>query len=268
MTQTTMGILSRWRFWRSLAAPCSLSSRRAPVLSSAQKMSACPGRAIQCCSAHICPCVASSACHHTLFKHVLKTWLFVLKSITMAPEFINSIIHLCGIFKTSMHYCPFFFFFFGLQNEAQLSGVLILSQIGSFRVLGIKQHSILSGQTLIDFSCSCKRSLFLHRSPQYLKLCNQNCRALKSISHHLGKVPFKRLAWHHIGILWQREEQNPVLRGTFRLTALPVEPLLPAILPPPYPHLSTYRLQFVQTTASFSTEAWSCTVARSLPEPE
>ena len=175
-------------------------------------MSACPGRAIQCCSAHICPCVASSACHHTLFKHVLKTWLFVLKSITMAPEFINSIIHLCGIFKTSMHYCPFFFsffFFFGLQNEAQLSGVLILSQIGSFRVLGIKQHSILSGQTLIDFSCSCKRSLFLHRSPQYLKLCNQNCRALKSISHHLGKVPFKRLAWHHIGILWQREEQCP-----------------------------------------------------------
>lgn len=116
MTQTTMGILSRWRFWRSLAAPCSLSSRRAPVLSSAQKMSACPGRAIQCCSAHICPCVASSACHHTLFKHVLKTWLFVLKSITMAPEFINSIIHLCGIFKTSMHYCPFFFFFFWIAK--------------------------------------------------------------------------------------------------------------------------------------------------------
>lgn len=97
-------------------------------------------------------------------------------------------------------------------------------------MLTIKQHSILSGQTLIDFSCKC--SLFLHRSSQYLKLCNQNCRALKSISHHLGKVPFKRLAWHHIGILWQREEQNPVLRGTFRLTALSVEPLLPAVFSP------------------------------------
>lgn len=106
MTQTETGIGGPLQL-----APCSLSSCHTPVLSTAQKMSACPGGTIQCCSAHICPCVASSACHHVLFKHVLKTWLFVLKPITMVPEFINSIIHLCGIFKISMHYCPFFFFF-------------------------------------------------------------------------------------------------------------------------------------------------------------
>lgn len=258
MTQTEMGIGGPLQL-----APCSLSSCHTPVLSTAQKMSACPGGTIQCCSAHICPCVASSACHHVLFKHVLKTWLFVLKPITMVPEFINSIIHLCGIFKISMHYCPFFFF--GLQNEAQLSRVLILSQTGSFRVLTIKQHSTLSGQTLIDFSS--KRSLFLRRSPQYLKLCNQNCRALKSISHHLGKVPFKRLAWHHIGILWQREEQNPVLRGTFQLTALSIEPFFPQSSPLPYPHPQHLQVTVLQTTTSFST-AWSCSRARSLPAPE
>lgn len=84
--------------------------------------------AIQDFSPHVCSCVASSTRSCMLFKHAPKTWLFVLKPITMASEFINNIIHLCNIIKISVHtflflmHCNIFFILFflnALQHEAQ-----------------------------------------------------------------------------------------------------------------------------------------------------
>lgn len=80
--------------------PCLYASHRRRLLTQPA--------AIQYFSPHICSCVASSTRSCVLFKHASKTWLFVLKPITMASEFINNIIHLCNIIKISVQYFPFF----------------------------------------------------------------------------------------------------------------------------------------------------------------
>lgn len=63
--------------------------------------------AIQDFSPRIYSCVASSARSCMLFKHVWKLWLFVLKPILMASEFIN-IIHHCSILTDKWTLLPFF----------------------------------------------------------------------------------------------------------------------------------------------------------------
>lgn len=125
--------------------------------------------AIQYFSPHICSCVASSALSCMLFKHVWKLWLFVLKPISMASEFINNIIHHCNNLRDKRALLSFFY---RLQNEAQVkvkSSVISGANFISAMIFPSAQYQTtfhtFRAQTLIDFSCSCKPSAFLHISP-------------------------------------------------------------------------------------------------------
>lgn len=125
--------------------------------------------AIQYFSPHICSCVASSALSCMLFKHVWKPWLFVLKAITMASDFVNNIIHHCNILRDKHALLSLFY---RLQNEAQInvkSSAISGANFISDRIFPSAQYQTtfhtFRAQTVIVFSCSCKPSAFLHISP-------------------------------------------------------------------------------------------------------
>lgn len=125
--------------------------------------------AIQSFSPHIFSCAASSALNCMLFKRVWKPWLFVLRPITMASEFTNNIIHHCNILRARSALLSLFY---RLQNDTRIKvkySVISSANFISDMIFPSAQYQTtfhtFSAQTLIDFSCSCKPSAFLHISP-------------------------------------------------------------------------------------------------------
>lgn len=124
--------------------------------------------AIQYFSPHICSCVASSALRCMLFKRIWKPWLFVLSPSQWHQN--SSIILFTIIISWDKR--ALLSFFYRLQNEAQIkvkSAVISGANFISDMIFPSAQYQTtfhtFRAQTLIDFSCSCKPSAFLHISP-------------------------------------------------------------------------------------------------------